>query len=275
MAAYKLEEDIMDNRYIGAIFLIPLVVFLFLGGEYLKYASMVIALLGTYEYYKVTKIKGFHPVEILGYLIAIIYYFCLGLTFNFNILSAIIVLVTIIMLSIPVINTKYTYVDCAVTLLGFIYITVFSGFIYLISIKKYGNMLVWLVFISSWATDITAYYIGKNFGKKKLCPKISPKKTVAGSVGGFLGSVIFCSIIGYVFIISKIPIKFIHYIFIGAMCGITCQFGDLVASSIKRYSGVKDFSHLIPGHGGILDRFDSILFSSVTIYFYIILILHM
>lgn len=265
----------MDDRYIGALLLIPLIVFLFLGGEYLKYASMVISLLGTYEYYKVAKVKNFHPIEIVGYLIVIIYYFYLGLAFNFNILSIIIILSTIVMLSIPVINTKYTYVDCAVTLLGFIYITVFSGFIYLINIKQYGSRFVWLVFISSWATDITAYYIGKNFGKKKLCPKVSPKKTVAGSIGGFLGSVIFCSISGYIFILSKIPIKFINYILMGAISGITCQFGDLAASSIKRYSGVKDYSHLIPGHGGILDRFDSILFSSVTIYLYITLILHL
>lgn len=264
----------MNNRYIGALLLFPLIIFLFLGGAFLQYASLIIALLGSYEYYKVVKIKNFHPFEMLGYISSILYYILIGYTSNLNVFAYITILGTLIILTIPIINIKYTYIDAAITLLGFIYITVFSSFIYLIQAKQYGNQLVWLVFISSWATDITAYYVGKNFGKKKLCPNVSPNKTIEGSIGGLIGSTLFCGIAGYLFNKSGNPIPIINYLVIGALCGILCQFGDLVASSIKRYSEVKDYSHLIPGHGGILDRFDSILFASVTVYFYLAILLN-
>ena len=131
---------------------------------------------------------------------------------------------------------------------------------------EYGKYLVWLVFIASWLCDTTAYYVGRMFGKTKLCPEVSPKKTVEGSIGGLLGSAISCGVFGFIIASYGVNISLIHYVIIGLICGVFCQFGDLVASSIKRYAGVKDYSNLIPGHGGILDRFDSILFSSVVVF---------
>ena len=93
---------------------------------------------------------------------------------------------------------KYTFIDCSLTLLGFIYVGVLFSFIYLVSEKTGGNFYVWLIFIGSWMTDTAAYYAGRFLGKHKLCPRVSPKKTVEGSIGGLLGATVFCGILGIV-----------------------------------------------------------------------------
>ena len=109
--------------------------------------------------------------------------------------------------------------------------------------------------------------------KRKLLPSVSPKKTVAGSVGGFLGNIILITIIGAVLIYSDTytGMALYHYIILGALIGIVAQVGDLVASAIKRYAGVKDFGKIIPGHGGILDRIDSYIFTVPVVYYYLLL----
>jgi len=173
----------------------------------------------------------------------------------------------------PVINLKYTFIDASITLLGFLYVGILFSFIPLVNIKASGSFLVWLIFIGSWGADTLAYYSGKYLGKKKLCPEVSPKKTIAGAIGGLLGSTIGCGVFGIV-VSSYVPeVQIIHFFLIGALCGIMGQFGDLVASSIKRYVGIKDYSNLIPGHGGILDRFDSILFNSAVVFYYLTFII--
>ena len=163
--------------------------------------------------------------------------------------------------------------DVSVTFLGFVYVVILFSFIPLVNSKIHGEYLVWLIFIGAWLSDTAAYYFGKYLGKHKLCPKVSPKKTIEGAIGGFLGGTLGCGIFGIV-VSSYVPeVSVIHFFLIGALCGIMGQFGDLVASSIKRYVGLKDYSNLIPGHGGILDRFDSILFNAVVVFYYLTFIL--
>lgn len=122
---------------------------------------------------------------------------------------------------------------------------------------------VWIVLMSSFGTDIFAFFTGKAFGKRKLCPTISPKKTVAGAIGGVLGSIILCGVFSWIFM----PTEFWTCIIIGAAGGVFAQFGDLAASVMKRKIGIKDWGTLIPGHGGILDRLDSILFVAPLVYY--------
>lgn len=255
-----------NNRYLGALILLPLIVFLFLGGVWLKYANLVLSGLAMYEFYKVSKLKNIRPISIIGYILLVIYY----ITGNdFTILAYLIIIGAFVLLMVPILNIKYNFIDVAITLLGFIYGGVFFSFITLINEQPGGMFLVWLPLIASWGCDILAYYSGKHLGKHKLCPRVSPKKTVEGSIGGVLGSTIVCGIFGIMIygFFPELPI--INYFIIGALCGVFCQFGDLVASSVKRYVGVKDYSNLIPGHGGILDRFDSVLFAGVVVYIYI------
>lgn len=263
----------MNKRYIGALFLAPFVIFLFLGGFWLKYGIMVLSLLGMYEFYKVIKNKGVHPIEIAGYALCIMYYLTLGTSMNFKLLSYVMILATLMLMCIPVVDVKYNFIDVGATLLGFIYVALFFSFIVLVDVKDSGNILVWLIFIGSWLCDTTAYYVGRAFGKTKLCPEVSPKKTIEGSIGGLLGSTVACGLFG-MFVASKaVTAPSFHYFIIGALCGVFCQFGDLTASSIKRHVGEKDYSNLIPGHGGILDRFDSILFASVVVFYYLTFIM--
>lgn len=259
----------MNSRYVGALILAPFIIFLFLGGIYLKYGLMLLSLLGMHEFYKVIKEKNIHAISALGYALCIIYYVTLNREINIELIFFILIITVFIAMCIPVIDVEYNFIDVGTTLFGFLYVAVFFGFIVLVNGKNYGNYLVWLIFISSWLCDTAAYYSGRAFGKRKLCPKVSPKKTVEGSVGGMLGSTIACGIFGFIMVSNGIQIPVAHFFIIGIVCGVFCQFGDLAASSIKRYVGVKDYSNLIPGHGGVLDRFDSILFASVIVYYYL------
>lgn len=124
-----------------------------------------------------------------------------------------------------------------------------------------GKIYVWLIFIIAFATDTCAYFAGYAFGKHKLIPKVSPKKTIEGSIGGILGSTLICLAFGYYF---NIDLKVI--VILGFLGSIVAQVGDLFASSIKRYVGIKDYGKLIPGHGGILDRFDSVILVAPFVY---------
>lgn len=261
-----------NNRYLGALIIAPILIFIFLGGVYLKYFTILISMIGMYEFYKTMKVKDFNPIWPVGYALLICYYF---INADIEKLAYMLIIALIVLFCIPVINTKYTFIDVSLTILGFLYVGVFFSFIYLINIMPNGKFLVWLIFLASWLCDTVAYYTGKYLGKRKLCPKVSPKKTIAGSIGGLIGSTLALSVYGYFINAFIHNIPFYHYIIIGLLCGVFCQFGDLIASSIKRYVGIKDYSNLIPGHGGILDRFDSILFASTIIYMYLHLVLGM
>ena len=256
----------IDSRYIGAVMIAPFLIFILLGGEYLRVLTFILSIGALYEFYKAIKIKGFKPISIVGYILLISYYLVNN---NFESIMYILIIGTFILLIVPVMNFKYTFVDVSLTILGFIYTGILFSFVYLVNEKVNGEYLVWLIFIGSWLSDTAAFYSGKFFGKHKLCPKVSPKKTIEGSIGGMLGATIFSGIFGII-VNNYVGIMSIyHYFLIGALCGIVGQFGDLVASSIKRYVEIKDYSNLIPGHGGILDRFDSVIFSCTAIYYYL------
>jgi len=264
----------VNNRYLGALLIAPFFIFIFLGNYYLAAFIMVISLIGIREYFNAIKSKDYKPSTLICYAATLIYYAILIYNKNGEHIGSFIIILTLVLLCIPVINIKYTFIDSSLSLLGVLYVAVFFSFIPLINFKAGGNILVWLVFITSWGCDTAAYYSGKAFGKRKLCPKVSPKKTIEGSVGGAIGAAIITLIFGLIMENKFTIMNPIHYAVIGLICGVMSQFGDLVASSIKRYVGIKDYSHLIPGHGGILDRFDSIIFSSVVIYYYLTIIVN-
>ncbi|MEG0133746.1 MAG: phosphatidate cytidylyltransferase [Clostridium sp.] len=259
----------MNQRYVGALVLAPLLLLIFLGGYYLKISVVLLSLGGMYEFYRVSRISGYKPVATVGYILCLAYYMYIGNGFNLAIAVNVFILVVFLLMILPVINTERNFIDIGLTILPCFYVAVFFSFILLLSMEKNGNYFVWLIFISSWCCDTMAYYFGRYLGKRKLVPKVSPKKTVAGGIGGLLGSVLGCTIFGYIISRYGINVQLYHYVWIGVLGGVFGQCGDFVASSIKRHTGVKDYSNLIPGHGGILDRFDSILLVSVVVYYYI------
>jgi phosphatidate cytidylyltransferase len=262
----------LNKRYLGAAIMLPLVIFLFLGKEYLFGITLVVSLFGMYEFYKVMKNKNINPLSIFAYIACLLYFYLVYNDQSLNRTAALNVIFLFVLLCVPVINTKYNIIDVAITYVGYIYICIFFSFIPLINMKASGAYLVWIPFVAAFSCDTLAYYTGRLLGKggkHKLCPLVSPNKTVEGAIGGLLGSALITLAFGII-INKNLPIMSLYnYLIIGLICGVLCQFGDLVASSIKRYLDVKDYSKLIPGHGGILDRFDSILFASVVVYYYI------
>ena len=256
----------LNSRYLGAVVLAPLLIFVLLGGLLLKLFTIALSVCGLYEFYNALKTKEIKSIPIISYILLVIYY---AVNNDFEKMMYILVIAMVIALIIPIIDLKYSFVDVAITFLGFIYVVILFSFIPLVNEKVGGQFLVWLIFIGSWLSDTVAYYFGRFFGKHKLSPKVSPKKTIEGSIGGFLGATLGCGLFG-VAVSAYVPqVNIIHFFLIGALCGIMGQFGDLVASSIKRFVGLKDYSNLIPGHGGILDRFDSILFNAVVVFYYL------
>jgi phosphatidate cytidylyltransferase len=145
----------------------------------------------------------------------------------------------------------------------------------------FGNP-IWLILLTAFGSDMFAYFTGALFGKHKLCPNLSPKKTIEGLVGGIVGSTLLCGVFGYFFLgyyfsgSLLIPLPggnsvSAHLLIIGALGGAAAALGDLAASAIKRKLGVKDYGQLIPGHGGVLDRIDSVLFTAPFVYYYLLI----
>ncbi len=136
--------------------------------------------------------------------------------------------------------------------------------------KVEGVFFLVLSFFAAWMTDTFAYFVGSKFGKRKLCPKISPKKSVEGAIGGVVGSVLLNTLLLYVFknffFENESSISYIAIIILSVVLSVISMFGDLAASTIKRNFGIKDFGKLLPGHGGIMDRFDSALFVMPVLY---------
>lgn len=147
---------------------------------------------------------------------------------------------------------------------------IITGFFSILLLRgtEMGKYLYLLVFIGAWSTDTGAYFIGVLFGKHKLIPEVSPKKTVEGAFGGVLGCVV--GFVLYGFIVSKlhsdIRVNYLMLILLALVVSVVSQLGDLIASFVKREQGIKDFGFIFPGHGGVLDRFDSIIAVAPLIY---------
>lgn len=262
----------MRLRIITAVLGIPLLLGLVIfGGWVLKLAIGFVVLIGMYEFYRAMdqKVNTIRPV---GYLFAGIFtffifpheqwYFIFTICFLFSLLLCIIFF-----------HQKYNIIDVAITFIGFFYVCILFFYILKVRSQVYGELFVWLIFISAWGSDTAAYFTGISIGKHKLCPKLSPKKTIEGALGGVVGGSALCFLYG-VLITYFIGVSIIYFPMICAAIGgigaMVSQLGDLTASSIKRYANIKDYGSLFPGHGGVLDRFDSILFTAPFVYYSII-----
>lgn len=160
--------------------------------------------------------------------------------------------------------------DVAVCLFMTVYIIYTMSHISSVRAMDYGRFAIFLIFIGAFATDTFAYFVGVTCGRKKLCPEISPKKTVEGAVGGLLGGVLCFVVTGIVFKYAfSIEVNFVYMSILGLLCGILSEIGDLAASVIKRQYGIKDYGNLLPGHGGIMDRLDSVIFVAPVVYHFL------
>jgi len=164
-------------------------------------------------------------------------------------------------------NLQHHLIDSAVTLFGVAYIGVALCYLILIRAFPQGEYLVLFILLVTWATDTGAYYVGKRFGRHPLAPAISPKKTVEGLLGGLSFAVIAVYVCRSW--ISQYDLTMMGCLVLGGLVTITGVLGDLAESALKRSTGAKDSSRLLPGHGGMLDRIDSLLFTAPAFYYYV------
>ena len=266
----------MKERVIsGVCIAVILAVSCFLGGWVLWGVLLAVSVIGFFE---LARAMGIHKEGMtlsLQELAALILILELYLTLKFTtsmanyIVSILLLLISIFFLYViffPRIHIR----EIADILFCFIYAPCMLSFIYLLRELPYGNYLVWVPF-AAWVCDTCAYFTGMAIGKHKLAPLLSPKKTIEGAIGGIIGATIAGGIYGY--FLGRAMDNY-HMIWIllviTALGSIITQLGDLAASGIKRDHGIKDFGKLIPGHGGIMDRFDSVVIAAPIVYFLVL-----
>ena len=248
----------------------------FLGGWLFFALILLILLLSLYEMNLMGEKLGYSGFDLFSYLVSasILFDFYLYSGKNLYILS--IVFIAYLLTYASVRNKEKQLLEIAFRCLSTFYLSLFLGSLILIRESPFatgyatGGKIIACVFLSIWMLDTFAYFTGKMFGKHKLFPVISPKKTVEGGIGGLAGAIGAVVVAKYIFF-QQLPLH--HAVIIGLIIGILGQLGDMIESFFKRSTGVKDASSILPGHGGILDRFDSLIFVSPFIYGYVRLIL--
>jgi phosphatidate cytidylyltransferase len=289
----------LNKRIAVAIVGIPLAIgLIYIGGYFFSLAIIIIAILGIGEYLKISEQKSTNIQKFSTYFLAISILLLFAFVFKPDLVAfyLLIILITGFLLIYTIQLFKgvqgavfaVSSVINIVVYLGF----GFSSFIIIRNFNKYllywrdvfgqnsffytsefAESAIWglfllFIFLSIWTCDSAAYFIGKSFGKHKLHPEVSPKKSWEGAIAGLVGAIIAFTLLNY-FFISQIPLYF--SVIGGLLIGTTGQIGDLAESQLKRDAGIKDSSNLLPGHGGILDRFDSavFVFPVMVIYLFI------
>lgn len=260
------------QRWTSALLGFPLIAAVLIWGNELiiNIVFTVVAIMCLHEYFSCFNGKA-KPIQEIGYASVIIIPLIHFLQPSQYIYLLLVVPITVVWVFLRVIisNMKITIYDAAITLLGIIYIVGFMIFLPLIIDLQDGKLMVWYALFTAWGTDVFAYLIGKAFGKHKFTD-VSPKKSIEGCVAGILGAVVFVFI--YTYVLNKymnFNLSYLYIIVVSIFLSIIGQIGDLAASTIKRYAGVKDFSNLIPGHGGMLDRLDSVIFVAPFAFFFL------
>ena len=281
------------TRLISGIVLVAIALLAFiLGGEILLGISVFISIAGYLELCRAVgvkeKDKKINALEIVG-LIGILAYYAVLYFFPAveegnaamsmgNVLYAVIPVIGVFMLSMllyVVCFPKYRSEQIMANVFNFLYAPVMLSFIYLTREQEAGKYIVWLILISSWGCDTCAYVVGMLIGKKKIFPVLSPKKSLEGCIGGVVGAGLIAALYAIFVLENVFPDKRVTIV-ITVICmvgAVMSQVGDLAASAIKRNHEIKDYGKLIPGHGGIMDRFDSVIVTAPMIYFLTVLFL--
>ena len=281
------------TRLLSGILLVILALATLVSGGYVTFfVTAAISLVGMYELYRVFGIEKKAP-GICGYLFAALYYGMLLLKnknmenmeegvvqgvwpagreldlFMLLFVAFLVCLLAIMVLSYP----KYHAREAVAAFFGLFYVAVMLSYIYQIRMLAGGAFTVWLIFVCSWGCDTCAYCVGILIGRHKMAPALSPKKSVEGGIGGIAGAALIGCL--YALAINRwggADVGVLRFAIIGAVGGAVSQIGDLAASAIKRNYDIKDYGTLIPGHGGIMDLFDSVIFTAPAIYFLAIML---
>ena len=252
----------------GIVLVIILIATVGTGGGLLFGFLALISLIGLSELYKVVDVQN-KILGLTGYLGAVVYY---GILYTGQMqyvtlltIAFLVVLMAVYVFSFPTFKAE----QVMTVFFGVFYVAVMLSYVYQTRMLEDGAVAVWLIFLSSWGCDTCAYCAGMLLGKHRLAPVLSPKKSIEGAVGGVVGSALLGCIYAYVFgaKMDEVSNPMVACAVACAIAAVISQIGDLAASAIKRNHNVKDYGNLIPGHGGVLDRFDSMIFTAPAIYF--------
>lgn len=258
----------------GIVLVIIIALVLITGGPVLFLFTLLVALKAFFEMTKATKVRGENEkvnlLEIFGAMGVLGYY---GVRYFADTETYIMLTIGLTVVAILFVYVftfpKYHANQIMAAIFSFVYAPIMLAYLYLTRNLERGIYIVWLIFISSWICDTCAYAVGMLFGKHKLAPVLSPKKSVEGAVGGVAGAALAGFLYALVLKNTGASQSDLLWVFpvICAVGAVISQVGDLAASAIKRNFGIKDYGKLIPGHGGIMDRFDSVVFTAPMIYY--------
>lgn len=265
----------LKTRLITSLIGVPLLILVLLGPELLvKCVITVASLIGLYEFFNAVGLKQHKLLCVIGYIASI--FISIGFEIATPYLSLCIFGFLLLVFLVWIFsNRSFSVNKIGLLIFALIYVPYFMSNIISIRSAEYGKFLIWLVFIGAFMTDTAAYFVGSSIGKHKLCPDISPKKTIEGAIGGLLGGgasfVIFGLIMNTCFALyfDGKTFNLVLMFVLGIVCAFVSEIGDLVASAVKREYEIKDYGNIFPGHGGMLDRCDSILLVAPTIYLFV------
>ena len=267
------------TRLLSGILMVLIALGTIIPGGYLLFGLiLVISLIGFSELLRIFQAEK-SVIGICGYIFAVLYFIILRYgelislesrlgvdiePFQLLVMLYVVVLMFVMVFTFP----KVLPGQVLATFFGFFYVVVMLSFVYQVREMPLGAYLVWLIFICAWGSDTFAYCAGLTLGKRRLAPQLSPKKSVEGAIGGILGA----ALLGVIFALainrfSDVWVGVVAFGVIGAVGSVISQVGDLAASAFKRHYDVKDYGKFIPGHGGVLDRFDSVIFTAPVIFY--------
>jgi phosphatidate cytidylyltransferase len=259
----------LRQRILTAIIGLPLLVAIIWFGEpWFTLLIAAMAILGSFEFYRMSRHSKIQPLTYFGIvwvLLIVLSPHCpYTPTAPFLITSAIVISLIWLLFRPP---KEQAFNNWAWTMAGILYVGWLLSYWVSLRSLEIGRAWVFWAMFTTFASDTCAFFIGRAWGKHNLAPSISPGKTWEGVIGGLLGSIIASLILGIVF---SLPLSYWLIAFLGFIISIFAQLGDLVESLLKRNTGTKDSSRLVPGHGGVLDRIDSLIFTGIIVYYFVI-----
>ena len=286
MGKMEAKEVGKDNsfwiRFRSSVILTAITVTVMIFGGYALLGTLfVVSLIGIMELMRAVEVHR-KPIAGVGYAACAVWYFMLFLNYRaelsfgsgefaestllLQIALFIIVLLGFYVFSYP----KYNSEQVTMVFFSFFYVAITLSYIFRVRVSAGGQYTVWLIFLGSWGADVSAYMVGRQIGKHKIVPVLSPKKSLEGFIGGIIGAVLLGVIYALIFK-EQLTMHFANpvasFAIITGVSSVVSMIGDLAASAIKRDRKIKDYGKLIPGHGGIMDRFDSVIFIAPIVYF--------
>ncbi len=268
------------TRIISALVAIPILAWLIWYGSW-PFLILIIAgiLMGLFELYNMPKVKGLRILRITGMVCSVLLALC-AYWGNIYYLNTLLTASVLMLLAMQLFGKRplETITNLSYTILGLVYVGWLLSHQLLLRKVLFGREYILLLFWITWFGDTGAYALGTTLGRHKLIPRVSPKKSIEGAIGGLLFSMA-SALLAY-FLLEESPflgkwlsspgLSLVHYLILGLILGIVGQFGDLCESLLKRGAEIKDAGGIIPGHGGLLDVMDSLLFTSPVMYYYVV-----